>query len=391
VEYGYGYTPMLIRPSSPIARYAVPILLVVAATVLTFAIQPLFGGKAPLTFFTIAVVLSAVYGGMWAGFFSTLLSVVMVGSLFQQPAFLLVRSQSSLVLFAVVGFAISSIMQILHRTNAKLAAARAQLERANQELSQRTKALSRSNDELQRFGYAVSHDLQAPLRNVATLTELLVRRNSEILDKDSKECAQMIVDGVHRMESMIKGLLRYAAATGDRHHSASSNSKTVVEQVLHNLRYLIDAEGALITFDELPIVQANDDRLAQVFSNLITNGIKYRSDQKPEIHIAATYNGTEWIFKITDNGIGIDMNYADEIFVLFKRLHRSDTHEGSGIGLAVCKAVIEQCGGRIWVESEPGKGSTFFFTIPKVTGENSANSDVPVTASISKTITVGVD
>jgi signal transduction histidine kinase len=382
---------MRIRLSPPIKRYAVPILLVVAATVLTFAIQPLFGGKAPLTFFTIAVVLSAVYGGMWAGFFSTLLSVVMVGWLFQQPAFLLVRSQSSLVLFAVLGFAISSIMQILHRTNAKLASARAQLERANKELSQRTKALSRSNDELQRFGYAVSHDLQAPLRNVATLTALLVRRNAEILDEDSKECAQMIVDGVHRMESMIKGLLGYAAATADRHHSVASNSKTVVEQVLHNLRSLIDAEGAVITFDELPIVQANDDRLAQVFSNLITNAIKYRSDRTPQIHITATDNGTEWFFKVMDNGIGIDMSYADEIFVLFKRLHRSEAREGSGIGLALCKAVIEQYGGKIWVESELGKGSTFFFTIPKVAGENSANSLAPVSELIIKSTTVGAD
>jgi signal transduction histidine kinase len=382
---------MLIRPSSPITRYAVPILLVVAATVLTFAIQPLFGGKAPLTFFTIAVVLSAVYGGMWAGFFSTLLSVVMVGWLFQQPAFLLVRSQSSLVLFAVLGFAISSIMQILHRTNAKLASARAQLERANKELSQRTKALSRSNDELQRFGYAVSHDLQAPLRNVATLTELLVRRNSEILDKDSKECAQMIVDGVHRMESMIKGLLGYAAATADRHHRTASNSNTVLEQVLHNLRYLIDAEGAVITFDELPVVQANEDRLAQVFSNLITNAIKYRSDRKPEVHIAATDNGTEWVFKVEDNGIGIDMKHADEIFVLFKRLHGSEERDGSGIGLAVCKTVIERFGGQIWVESEPSKGSTFFFTIPNIAEEHSEKSVAPVTASIIKSTTVGVD
>jgi signal transduction histidine kinase len=380
VECGKGF--MRIRLSPPIKRYAVPILLVVAATVLTFAIQPLFGGKAPLTFFTIAVVLSAVYGGMWAGFFSTLLSVVMVGWLFQQPAFLLVRSQSSLVLFAVLGFAISSIMQILHRTNAKLASARAQLERANKELSQRTKALSRSNDELQRFGYAVSHDLQAPLRNVATLTALLVRRNAEILDEDSKECAQMIVDGVHRMESMIKGLLGYAAATADRHHSVASNSKTVVEQVLHNLRSLIDAEGAVITFDELPIVQANDDRLAQVFSNLITNAIKYRGDRKPKVHVTATDNGTEWIFKVKDNGIGIDMQHADEIFVLFKRLHSSEQYDGSGIGLAVCKTVIERFGGQIWVESEPGKGSTFFFTIPKVTAASPKPPGQAVTESL---------
>jgi light-regulated signal transduction histidine kinase (bacteriophytochrome) len=221
------------------------------------------------------------------------------------------------------------------------------------------------------------------------LTALLVRRNSEILDKDSKECAQMIVDGVHRMESMIKGLLGYAAATADRHHSVASNSKTVVEQVLHNLRSLIDAEGAVITFDELPIVQANDDRLAQVFSNLITNAIKYRGSRKPKVHVTATDNGTEWIFKVKDNGIGIDMQHADEIFVLFKRLHSSEQYDGSGIGLAVCKTVIERFGGQIWVESEPGKGSTFFFTIPKVTAASSKPPGQAVTEKLAQSSKAG--
>jgi light-regulated signal transduction histidine kinase (bacteriophytochrome) len=262
-------------------------------------------------------------------------------------------------------------------------AARTQLELANEELS-------RSNEELQRFAYAVSHDLQAPLRNIKTLTALLVRRNGEILDRDSKECAHMIVGGVQRMEFLIKGLLDYAAATADKHHSAASNSHTVLEQVLQNLRYLIDAENAVITFDALPIVQANEDRLAQVFSNIITNAIKYRNNRKPEIHISATDNGTEWVFKVTDNGIGIDMNYANEIFGLFKRLHSSDEYEGNGIGLAICKAVIERRGGRIWVESELGKGSTFFFTIPKITAEHSKKPGASATEPIVKSKTVEV-
>jgi len=153
----------------------------------------------------------------------------------------------------------------------------------------------------------------------------------------------------------------------------------VVEQVLQNLRSLIDAESAVITFDALPVVQANENRLAQVFSNLITNAIKYRSNRKPEIRIFASDNGTEWIFKIADNGIGIDMKYADEVFGLFKRLHSADEYEGSGIGLAICKAVIERHGGRIWMESELGEGSTFFFTIPKIAAEHSRTSGASVT------------
>jgi len=363
--------------------YVLSILLVSLAILLTFAIRPVFGGKAPLLFFTIAVALSASYGGLLAGVFTTFLSVVMAGWLFEHSIFLLTLSQSSLVLFAVLGVTISAIIQLLHRANANVVAARTQLELANEELS-------RSNEELQRFAYAVSHDLQAPLRNIKTLTALLVRRNGEILDRDSKECAHMIVGGVQRMEFLIKGLLDYAAATADKHHSAASNSHTVLEQVLQNLRYLIDAENAVITFDALPIVQANEDRLAQVFSNIITNAIKYRNNRKPEIHISATDNGTEWVFKVTDNGIGIDMNYANEIFGLFKRLHSSDEYEGNGIGLAICKAVIERRGGRIWVESELGKGSTFFFTIPKITAEHSKKPGASATEPIVKSKTVQV-
>src|ERR1700722_3171954 len=183
---------MLNRLPRPVRRYVLSTLLVGVATMLTFAVRPLFDGKAPLTLFIIAVLLSAAYDGLWSGVLTTLLSVVMVGWLFQESIFLLARSQSSLVLFAALGVAISAVMQVLHRTNTKLTAARAQLERANKELSSRTEALSRSNEELQRFAYVVSHDLQSPLRNIRTLTTLLVRRNIEILDKDSKECAHII-------------------------------------------------------------------------------------------------------------------------------------------------------------------------------------------------------
>jgi signal transduction histidine kinase len=381
---------MLSRLPRSIRGYVVSILLVAVAILLTFAIRPVFGGKAPLIFFTIAVVVSAAYGGLWAGVFTTLLSVVMAGWLFEHSIFLLTLSQSSLVLFAALGVTISAIIQLLHRANANVVAARTELELANKQLSQRTEALARSNEELQRFAYAVSHDLQAPLRTIGTLTALLVRRNAEILDRDSKEYADAIVGGVKRMQSMIRGLLDYAAASADTHKRAASNSHAVLEHVLHDLRYLIDTESAVITFDALPVVQANDDRLAQVFSNLVANAIKYRSDRKPEVHITATDNSKDWIFNVTDNGIGIDMKYAEEIFVLFKRLHSSEKYEGSGIGLAVCKAVIERHGGRIWVESALGKGSTFSFTIPKIAAERSKPSGASVIEPIVKPKTVGL-
>jgi signal transduction histidine kinase len=370
---------MLALLSRAMNRYVVSILLVIVAIGLTFVTEPVFGGRAPLTFFTIAVALSAAYGGLWPGVLTTLLSTLMARLLFQQSIFLLALAQPSLVLFTVLGVTISAIIHVLHRANANVVAARTQLELANKQLSQRTDALSRSNEELQRLAYALSHDLQAPLRNIGALTALLVRRNAEILDKDSKEHAQLIVSGIQRMELMIKGLLDYAAATTDLPDKAVSNSNTVLQQVLHDLRYAIDRESAVITFDELPIVQANRDRLAQVFSNLITNAIKYRGNQEPRIHVTATDNGTEWVFRVKDNGIGIDMGHADEIFVLFKRLHSSHEYEGNGIGLAICKTVIERFGGRIWVESDLGKGSTFCFTLPKIASEYSETSGAAIT------------
>jgi light-regulated signal transduction histidine kinase (bacteriophytochrome) len=357
---------------------------------LTFLVQPIFGGKAPLTFFTIAVVVSAAYSGLWAGLLTTFLSVVMVGWLFQESVFLLARSQSSLALFAVLGVAISGVLQLLHRTNAKLVAARAQLVLANQELSQRSEALSRSNEELQRFAYGVSHDLQAPLRNIGTMATLLVRRNNDTMDSDSKQYAHVIVSGVKRMESMIKGLLDYAGASSDMQDRAACNSHTVLQQVIQNLHYMIDAENAVITFDELPAVQANGDRLAQVFSNLITNAIKYRGSRQPEILITAVENAKEWIFQVKDNGIGIDMKHADEIFGLFKRLHSGEEYEGSGIGLATCKAVVERNGGRIWMDSKPDTGSTFSFTIPKIAAERSKTSVAAVVEPAVHSKTIGV-
>jgi len=374
-----------------VLRYGMSALLAGAAALLTLAIQPLLGGKATLIFFAIAVAMSAAYGGLWPGLLTTLLSMIAVGLLFQNSNYLLAQSQSSLVLFAVLGLTISAIIHLLHRANANVVTARTALERANKQLSERTEALSRSNEELRQFAYALSHDLQAPLRNIGTLTALLVRRNNEILDKDSKEYADLIVTGVQRMESMIKGLLDYTTAAVDIQDRSVANSNTIFEKVLHNLRYLIDTEAAVITCDELPVVQANDDRLAQVFSNLITNAIKYRGNRKPKIHVSATDNGTEWIFKVADNGIGIDMKHADEIFVLFKRLPGSQERDGSGIGLAVCKTVIERFGGQIWVESEPGKGSTFFFTIPKITAASSKLPGQELTESLARSRNAGAN
>lgn len=368
---------------SGLKTYLVSILLVFSATILTIAVEPFFAGRAPLVFFTIAVILAAAYGGTGAGLLATVLGIGVALLLFQDHVFALVMAQSSVTLFAVVGVAIAVVVGKLRGLNAALTATRDQLEAANQELklandklSQQGEILWRSNEELQRFAYSLAHDLHNPLRSIGALTDLLVGRNAEKLDESSKECARMITDGVKRMESMIRSLLDYAAAVGSD-DEGDSDCNSVVEWVIRDLHYAIETSGTVVEVERLPVVPVNESQLVQVFSNLIGNAIKYRGAPKPKVQISAKEQGAEWLFAVKDNGIGLDMHYAQDIFGMFKRLHNSNGYEGSGVGLALCKLVIQRYRGRIWVESQPGHGSTFFFTLPKV-GEPFRNLSRPM-------------
>ena len=347
-------------------RYSVSVLSVAAAGILTTAIEPLFQGKAPLFFFTVAAVISAAYGGVGPGLVATGLSVVIVVSFFRAEVLVLAVAHSSLILFAALGVGISLIMGHLHKTNAALVRAKERLEVANERLSERTEALSQANEELQRFAYALAHDLSTPLRGISALTELLVQRNAAKLDKSSRECAGMIVNKVQRTLSMIRGLLDYAAAGEKAEERALVDCTEVVDRAMDDLDSAIKECGAQITIAPLPSVLATDSQLVQVFTNLISNAIKYRLRvRRPQIHISASERNDEWVFCVSDNGIGLEMKYADEIFGMFRRLHGGDQFEGSGIGLALCKMIVQRHGGRIWVESEIGNGSRFFFTLPK--------------------------
>jgi signal transduction histidine kinase len=353
-------------------RYSCSVLSVIAAAVLTIAIEPLFHGKAPLFFFTVAVVISAAYGGVGPGLLATSLSVATVLSFFKPDILVLAVAHSSLILLAALGVGISLILGHLRKTNAALARAKERLDVANKKLLERTDALSQANEELQRFAYALAHDLNTPLRGISALTDLLVQRNAEKLDESSKECAGLIVNKVKRMQSLIKGLLDYAAAAERPEGRTSPEERILVdcndvlEQTKQDLDSAIKLCGAQITVSPLPSIPAIESQLVQVFSNVISNAIKYcPSIRQPQIHISASERGGDWAFCVRDNGIGLDMKYADEIFGLFKRLHAEDQFEGSGIGLALCKTVVQRHGGRIWVESELGKGCRFFFTLPK--------------------------
>jgi histidine kinase len=351
---------------SSLWRYAVAVSSPGAAAGLTAAIEPFFQGKAPLFFFIVATLVSAAFGGLGPGLAATALGLAIVVAFFQPDVLVLSVAHSSLVVFVFLGVGFSLVMGHLRRNNAALVLAKERLESANEKLSERSKALAQANEELQRFAYALAHDLSTPLRAISTLTELLVDRNLEMLDESSKECAQMIVSRVQRTLSMIKGLLDYAAAGEQPEERTLVDCTDVARRAVDDLDSAIKECGAEITIDPLPSVQATGSHLVQVFSNLIGNALKYRPGvRQPQVQISASERSDDWAFCVRDNGIGLDMQYADEIFGMFRRLHRDDSYPGSGIGLALCRMIVERQGGRIWVESEIGKGCRFFFTIPK--------------------------
>jgi PAS domain S-box-containing protein len=238
-----------------------------------------------------------------------------------------------------------------------------------QELIESNEALRQSNDDLNQFAYAASHDLQEPLRMVALYSQFLEKQYTGQLDQKSRQYLSFIVNGAQRMELLLRDLLDYSqlgAVTGER--PGLVDCAAVMEKVLLNLRVSIEQNGASVTFDHLPTIQAHEIRLVQLLQNLVGNGIKYRRSDPPQIHVTARRRDTDWLFSVRDNGIGIKPEYTQQVFGIFKRLH-GNTYPGTGIGLAVCQRIVERYGGRIWVESRPGEGSLFCFTLPHTGGK----------------------
>jgi light-regulated signal transduction histidine kinase (bacteriophytochrome) len=227
--------------------------------------------------------------------------------------------------------------------------------------------LARSNAELQQFAYVASHDLQEPLRMIGSYTQLLERRYGDKLDADAREFMGFIVDGATRMKQLIEDLLAYSRVGTRGKELRPIPAQGALDRALVNLRAAIESSDAQITHDVLPEVNADDTQLTQLFQNLIGNAIKFRkTDETLRIHAGVQDTGGEWRFSVSDNGIGIEPQYFERIFMVFQRLHTRDEYPGTGIGLAICKKVVDRHRGRIWVESVQGKGSTFFFTLPKI-------------------------
>jgi PAS domain S-box-containing protein len=237
--------------------------------------------------------------------------------------------------------------------------------RAEEQLVKTMGELKRSNEELSHFAYVASHDLQEPLRMVASYTQLLAKRYRGSLDTDADEFIAYAVDGCSRMQQMIRDLLAYSSAGSGALGFRTISSELALQTALVNLRAAIDESRAVVTHDLLPEVTTDDAQLSQVFQNLIGNAIKYHGADSPRIHISvATNPGKERVFSVRDNGMGIDSQYFERIFVLFQRLHGREDFAGTGIGLAICKKILDRLGGRIWVESQLDNGSTFHFTLP---------------------------
>ncbi|MBI4511300.1 MAG: hypothetical protein HY698_16825 [Deltaproteobacteria bacterium] len=257
--------------------------------------------------------------------------------------------------------ALEQLLAVLEATTMDEGRRSEQLER---EIKLKIQELARSNADLEQFAYLVSHDLQEPLRMVASFSQLLKKRHGEHIGAEASEFLGYVLGGTERMKQMIDGILTYSRVGTHGRSLAPVNAEEVLAEVTEILRLAIEESGALISHDPLPMILADRQQFVQLLMNLLGNALKFRGHNPPRVHVSARRSDDEWIFSVADNGRGIDPRHFERIFLLFQRLHTDHEIPGLGIGLAVAKRIVERHGGRIWVASEPGRGSTFTFTLP---------------------------
>lgn len=274
---------------------------------------------------------------------------------------------------------VSERTEELQDANARLSVELDERRKAEHLMAQYAGDLARSNAELEQFAYVASHDLQEPLRMVASFTQLLAKRYRGQLDADADEFIGFAVDGSTRMQRLLNDLLAYSRVGTRSKPFVMVECDSVLSDALDNLKPAIEESGAIITHEPLPIVRGDEVQLTQLFQNLIANAVKFHGHEPLQVHISAQLQDGDWVFAVRDNGIGIAPEQQERIFLIFQRLHHRSEYPGTGIGLALCKRIVERHGGRIWVESEVGKGAMFYFTIkggenaPKEPRELSAN------------------
>lgn len=257
---------------------------------------------------------------------------------------------------------IGELADDIDKTTAKLK----NITASRDELDKIKKELERSNKDLEQYAYVASHDLQEPLRMITSYVQLLERKYKSHLDDAADKYIGYVVDGAERMQGFINDLLQYSRVGQNFQPFTMINLNDILKTALRNLELVINEKKAVITRDELPTIMGDKIWLTHLFQNLINNAVKFQDNKVPRVHIGAQEHKEEWVFSVSDNGIGIDDQYKDRLFVIFQRLHTRDKYPGSGIGLAVCKKIVDFYGGRIWVASQLGKGSTFYFSLPKV-------------------------
>jgi light-regulated signal transduction histidine kinase (bacteriophytochrome) len=265
-------------------------------------------------------------------------------------------------------FSETQLMTEILNIFAARAAAEIERQQSELELQHQKQDLARSNEELQQFAYVASHDLQEPLRMITSYLELLERRYKGQLDAKADTFIAYAVDGASRMQTLINDLLNYSRVGRQVRDFEVVDCQQIVDRVLTNLQVAIAQNKAVITHTPLPRVNGDPSQLIQLFQNLISNAIKFRTQEPPQIQIGAEYVDGTWLFLVRDNGIGMDSQYLERIFIIFQRLHSKAEYPGTGIGLAVCKKIVERHGGTVWVESQLDRGSTFYFTLSPLSG-----------------------
>jgi NO-binding membrane sensor protein with MHYT domain/signal transduction histidine kinase len=274
------------------------------------------------------------------------------------------RLQMALLL-SVLGVLLVQGILVLRPALANIHQGISQLELARQALQCKSEELARSNAELEQFAYVASHDLQEPLRMVASYTQLLARRYQGKLDRDADEFIGFAVDGATRMQTLIRDLLSYSRVMTQGRSLQPVDTRRAFDAACENLHKAIEESGVSVSVGALPVIHADATQMTQLFQNLLGNALKYRNEHTPRIHVEAKPAEKSWLFSVEDNGIGIEPQYFERIFQMFQRLHTREKYSGTGIGLAICRRIVERHGGRIWVESAPGQGSTFLFAIPR--------------------------
>jgi signal transduction histidine kinase len=342
-----------------IMAWTVAVLLAVAALLVRLPLNPLMDGKAPFVTFLLATMASAALSGFWPG-----IATAIGGALLSRFAV----PQTNLLAYLVSAICVCAVCEILIRARDRARDAEQRLRETQRQLQVQAEELRRSNRDLEEFAFVASHDMQESLRAVKIYTELLLRKVNRQDSAELTQYAGYVSGGVERIQRLVRDLLDFSRVIHNETESIVVDANAAVAEAMKVSEDAIRQSEALIVVDPLPMVRAGEAHVVQVFQNLISNSLKYRKENEaPRVYINATVENGNATFRVQDNGIGFEQEYAAKVFKLFTRLHGKQ-YQGSGLGLAICHRVVERYGGKIWAESKPGEGSTFFFTLPMASG-----------------------